>query len=320
MFKPNSSKILRRNTLYPINLAMGTPEMTFFDTFEPGHVGIIRHLLNAGTDPNQYSIEARRRAYYSPNVPGFTPLLMAMQALVPIQTAELLLTHGADPTRVGSYQGIMPSSHQRTSNEFWDCSPLGAVLLCSGVSDTFPLDLEKIRLLLEHGAAHELAYIGKGGKYHPMPVLCRRWNHRQAADVLKLFIANGADMAAWAERAVPAVFPLIWWTEAFANRCYRTPGPTKASASICQAAATRVSAAVQSCATSSHSWPKLLLLTTVAMGRSENQPRSTLWFPRPLSVSPAPEITRRPSATCAARPCSRAPQPSSPSSCAMEPT
>ncbi len=245
MFKPNSSKILRRNTLYPINLAMGTPEMTFFDTFEPGHVGIIRHLLNAGTDPNQYSIEARRRAYYSPNVPGFTPLLMAMQALVPIQTAELLLTHGADPTRVGSYQGIMPSSHQRTSNEFWDCSPLGAVLLCSGVSDTFPLDLEKIRLLLEHGAAHELAYIGKGGKYHPMPVLCRRWNHRQAADVLKLFIANGADMAAWAERAVPAVFPLIWWTEAFANRCYRTPGPTKASASICQAAATRVSAAVQ---------------------------------------------------------------------------
>ena len=236
---------LGHQSLYPINLAMGAPDMPFFDTFEPGHVGIIRHLLNAGADPNQYPVGTERRAYHSASVAGFTPLLMAMQASVPARTVELLLTHGADPTRVGSYQGIISSSYQRTSNLFWDCSPLGTILFCSGVSDAFPLDLEKIRLLLKHGAVHELAYIGRSGNYHPVPMLCRHWNHRQAADVLKLFIANGADMAAWAERAVPPVFPLIWWTERFIEGCRRTPEFTRASATICQAATTRASAAIR---------------------------------------------------------------------------
>ena len=240
-----SSPLLSHQTLYPINLAMGTPDMLFFDTFEPGHLGILRHLLNAGADPNQYPAGTTQRLYRSATVSGFTPLLMAMQASVPAQTVELLLTHGADPTRIGTYQGIFFSSHQRASDQFWNCSPLGAVLFCSGASDTFPLDLEKIRLLLEYGAVHELAYIGRSSICHPMPVLCRHWNHCQAADVLKLFIANGADMTAWAERAVPPVFPLIWSTEAFISRCRRTPGFTKASAAICQAATTRASAAIR---------------------------------------------------------------------------
>jgi ankyrin repeat protein len=205
--------------LLPINLAMGAPGLSDFPNFWPGNFHIIRHLLDAGADPNQYA-NARLPIYARSFVRGSTPLIMAMQASVPVETVQLLLERGADPTRIGSYQGAPLSYNRHGPYEFWDRSPLGVAFLSSVVDDKLPLDMDKIGLLFKHGGGHELAYIRNNRQLYPVPMICRYWNHRQIVTILKLFIANGADIASWATMAVPPIFFLIWWAEKFLPRCY----------------------------------------------------------------------------------------------------
>ncbi|KAL2127481.1 hypothetical protein VTI74DRAFT_10673 [Chaetomium olivicolor] len=205
--------------LFPINFAMGTPETPFFPTFQPGNPQIVRHLLDAGADPNQYS-EPRRTFYSFTEVRGFTPLMMAMQAKVPVETVKLLLEHGADPTLVGSFKGTLPSrlNHVRPGH-CWDRSPLGIALYCSAVSDIFPLDFDKIRLLLAHGGLNEQVYIQAAhGLDGSVPVLYRHWNHLRIAEVVKMFIAAGSDIASWTQRNIAPLHPLIWWLDKFVAR------------------------------------------------------------------------------------------------------
>ena len=202
---------LNYEVLHPINFAMGTPDMAVFPTFQPGHTAIVRHLLHAGADPNSHP-QHQPAFYVPPRMRTSAPLVMAMRPAVPVETVRLLLENGADPTRIGSFQHPFFPHPSWFPDQLWGRSPLGVTLLkCYGRSALSPLDLEKFRLLLAYGGAHELVcfYAGPSRRY-PMPLLYRHWDHPQAVDALKLFIAEGADMASWAETAIPATFSVIW--------------------------------------------------------------------------------------------------------------
>jgi ankyrin repeat protein len=208
--------------MFPIHLAMGAPHLRdMYSAFAPGNPGVVRHLLDAGANPNTYTF-SNRPCYFNPSVRGFTPLLMAMQAEVPVETVRLLLERGAHPLLPGSYQATF-FHRLRCRGDFWDRSPLGAMLLCSGVSGVYPVDLEKVQLLLAYGGIYEICYLSSSSARPdiPMPVLFRHWNHRQVADILRLFITEGADIASWGTTDIPATLSLIWWTEQFISRCYR---------------------------------------------------------------------------------------------------
>ncbi|KAK4034185.1 hypothetical protein C8A01DRAFT_18965 [Parachaetomium inaequale] len=218
--------------LFPINLAMGTPDMPLFPGFQPGNPQIVRCLLDAGADPNQYTTDLRP-IHRGSEVRGFTPLLMAMQAEVPVETVKLLLERGADPTRLSTYQGAFYVRITEVPAEFWERSPLGAALHCSGVGDIFPLDMEKIELLLMHGAAHEISYVSGGlAPHYPMPMLCRHWNHRQIVQILEMFIDHGVNIASWAERVIPPTISVILWSQKFIGRCERDGAIHKARAAV----------------------------------------------------------------------------------------
>ena len=218
--------------LYPIHLAMGTPDLPFCPSFRPGDPRIVRRLLDAGADPNQYTMPGwpiRCR----PRFMGWPPLLMAMQACVPVETVRLLLEHGARATAPGSFDGLVSSVRGGRPAHFWDCSPLGTILFWSGRSDIFPLDLDKIRLLLAHGSAHELLDVKDGsGASHPMPLLCRHWHHIRIVEILKLFVAAGADIASWADMVIPPIFTALWWAEHFVPQCRREQNDAGAEAAI----------------------------------------------------------------------------------------
>lgn len=204
---------LNHEGFYPINFAMGTPAMAAFPTFQHGHTAIVRHLLQAGADPNQY-IKRYRPFFAAHGRHTFTPLVMAMQPAVPVETVRLLLEHGADTTRLSSFGGPSHPASGSYIGQFWDRSPLGVALGCLGPRGLSVQDFEKIRLLLAHGGAHELVgFQSDPGSRYPMPLLYRHWDHPQVVDVVKLLVAERADIASWAKMAIPPTFSVIWWAE-----------------------------------------------------------------------------------------------------------
>ena len=230
--------------LYPINLAIGTPDLPHCASFRPGHPPIVRQLLDAGANPNQYS-RSLRPHLHRPCYMGFTPLLMAMRGCVPVETVRLLLERGARATAVGSFEGLTIAggaapgrnrmARERAPGQLWDRTPLGAVLRWSGRSDIYPLDLDKIRLLLAHGSAKELAWLkdlSRSGPSHPLPMLCRYWSHDRVVEILKLFVAAGADIASWADMVIPPTLSVLWWAECLIPRSRGEEADPKAEAVI----------------------------------------------------------------------------------------
>lgn len=234
---------LRWESLYPINLALGCPNMHVIEGFQPGNPLIVRCLLDAGADPNQYTTlvnHTRRRAGRVRGARdraaarnGVTPLMMSMQTGVPVETVELLLQRGADPTLLGTFEGFFctPDWVNRFTEGWYfrQRSPLSTVLLCSAVNDAWPFDLAKIQLLLSYGAANELSYaLG----IHAMPVLYRHWNHIHIAQVLERFISAGANIASWAATPIPPILSVLLWTEKFVRRVWRANDIAKLSAAM----------------------------------------------------------------------------------------
>jgi ankyrin repeat protein len=218
----------RCEVLYPIHLAMGLPDTPFGEAFQPGNIQTVRYLLDAGADPNQSTQIRQFRNMNRILVPGLTPLLMAMQPAVPVETVTMLLERGASPTKIGSYNGWFFPKRRNIRRECWDRSPLGAALLGSATNDSFPLNMDKIRLLLAYGGAHENSYITAWRiPSYPMPVMYRHWDHPKAVEVLQLFIAHGADIADWADRLVPPTLSVIWWAETAIALCLATGVPHK---------------------------------------------------------------------------------------------
>ncbi|KAK4098033.1 ankyrin [Parathielavia hyrcaniae] len=209
--------------LSPINLAVGTPQMCSYSTFKHGDPQVVRYLLDAGANPNEYSVPRKSVTLDSLNnrFRGFTPLHMAMSDKVPVETVELLLERGADPTLVGSYQGPYSGYHTRTeSDSFWARSPLEVALLRSPVYHVNPLDLDKVQLLFAHGGGNDLCELPRRRGVPPnldirVPLMFRHWTHVQAAALLRLFIAHGADLMSWGQMAIPAIMSIITETEYF---------------------------------------------------------------------------------------------------------
>ncbi|KAK4244626.1 hypothetical protein C7999DRAFT_35008 [Corynascus novoguineensis] len=205
--------------LYPIHLAMGIPVMLGLGKFQPGNMQVVRRLLDAGADPNQSTAGS---SWISPPE-ALTPLLMAMQPQVPVETVKLLLERGANPTTPGktmstydaSFNHGHPQDGTTRSRHFSNRSPLESVLHGSLAYGKFALDMDKIQLLLMHGAAQEVVYMSNDHftSYYPVPILYRYWDHPQSAALLRLFISHGADVASWASMVIPPITSVILWAK-----------------------------------------------------------------------------------------------------------
>ena len=228
----------RWELLCPINFVIGSPDMPAIKGFEFGNPQIVRCLLDAGADPNQYTSPGRP-LYRTPKVLGVTPLVMAMQASVPVETVKLLLERGANPMLIGSYEGffryqghfLVTGGHIRGApGEFWDRSPLCAALFCSVVTDIWPLDPDKIQLLLAHGGLDELGTLRIPQQSRQLqPVLYRYWNNMQIVKLMEMFIAAGADIAGWAARGISPILSVIWWAERFISLSWKKGAVQKVS-------------------------------------------------------------------------------------------
>ncbi|KAJ4288706.1 hypothetical protein N0V88_007240 [Collariella sp. IMI 366227] len=197
-----------------------TPLKTAIIANEPE---IVRRLLSRGIDVNarDHKVPDLRMAK---RCDLLFPINFAMARLVgatvPVETVKLLLERGAVSTLIGSFSREFPyPRNRRISGHCWDRSPLGLVLFFSSVSDIFPLDFSKIRLLLAHGGLNERSYIDcGGGATYELPMLHRYWNHRRIADVLKLFIAENVELWTWAYEDIPPLHSLLWWLDKFLRR------------------------------------------------------------------------------------------------------
>ncbi|SPQ23374.1 ff7e848e-065a-48d5-bce0-8fa9aa0ca199 [Thermothielavioides terrestris] len=208
--------------LFPIHLAMGTPDGPPSGRFQPGNPTIVRQLLDAGADPNQESV-CHYPADPAEMVRHVTPLILAMQPQVPVETVRLLLERGAHPTLPGVYRTSSSfTGIEQLPSEFRARAPLDFMLPPDRFRGhlVFPLDLDKIRILLAYGDVNELCYVQpRLSAWLPdelddrVPVLYNHWDHRQAADILNLFIAAGVNIADWAEKAHSPILSVIWWAE-----------------------------------------------------------------------------------------------------------
>ncbi|KAK3693215.1 ankyrin repeat-containing domain protein, partial [Podospora appendiculata] len=191
---------------YPINWALGSPDMPPRKPgAQLGNPKIVRYLLDAGADPNQYSIDCFR---LGPRQRGAThsttPLLMAMHSSVPVETVRLLLERGADPTMVGS---CLPTDYRERSQ-----SPLDVLLLSYGLDiPGFAFDWEKAGLLLSHGSAEHTICL-RSGRF--MPLLYRYLDFPEIAKLARLFIDAGADLFDWTNWGVPPILAVMWWAGA----------------------------------------------------------------------------------------------------------
>ncbi|KAK4179115.1 putative ankyrin [Triangularia setosa] len=154
----------RLEALYPLHRAMD-----ILPGVQPGNPRIVQVLLDAGADPNQYT-SCAWPFYAYPDSVCELPLGLAMQSTVPAETVRLLLEHGADPLLKGQYGGCQvverygsgpdlssPSIPTRIKNVYpgglcGELTPLMTYFVSSD-PDTWSSDEEKVRLLLQHGAA-----------------------------------------------------------------------------------------------------------------------------------------------------------------------
>jgi len=211
---------------YPIHWALGSPDIPVdASRIEPGNPTIVRCLLDAGADPNQNTVPpvGQSQEWYS-RAHGFaTPLLMAMQSTVPVETVELLLEYGADPLIRASFGGRYQSADIRggpfnLEGAVLRKTPLGA-LLSSDVSYIWKLNLDKVRLLLAYGDANyqkptNLCDLGLREEiYYMVPIFYQTIGFSEAEELLRLFVEYGADLTEWVSSGIPPMLAVIWWTQ-----------------------------------------------------------------------------------------------------------
>ncbi|KAK4147353.1 uncharacterized protein C8A04DRAFT_34098 [Dichotomopilus funicola] len=196
--------------MFPMHWAMGAPGLLPNSPHVPGNVEVLRRLLDAGADPN---IETLPRSDSS-RPRGFTPLLMAMQPTVSVETVELLLERGAKPTQIGTYLGVGKINVRGAltlviGRTHWkDLPPLGVMLFCHAVGNPyFRLDLGKARLLLMHGATLDIAFYSysRGNPYTD-----DSWVYSRGSRTL-----GGAVNAyhSGPNLPIPPFLAVLWWVE-----------------------------------------------------------------------------------------------------------
>ncbi|KAK0629286.1 ankyrin repeat-containing domain protein [Bombardia bombarda] len=131
-----------------------------------------------------------------------TPLFLAMQTIVPVETVRLLLEHGANP----SYPGWRSNTDRMMR-------PIEMLLYPDMKHWAF--SWEKAQLLLAHGCANDSLRLMLGSSWQEMPILYRHLDLPEIVQLLRLYIAEGANLRVWAQKcAIPPILAVIWWAEA----------------------------------------------------------------------------------------------------------
>ncbi|KAK4198744.1 putative ankyrin [Triangularia verruculosa] len=223
-FSPNCT-VYRLQALCPLHHAIRTPDMYVPPGVQPGNPRIVRYLLDAGADPNQYSTRAWSTSEFRHAVP-LLPLVLAMQSDVPVETVRLLLERGADPMLEGQYDGCHAVEHRKSTGITTSATTLvrrvftrgegvsaTALKICLVSKDpaVWQFNHEKVRLLLQYGAALEAQHM-------VARFACNRGTPSEAdkktLELLKVFVLslsepNGLDMVGFAQREVSPFLTVI---------------------------------------------------------------------------------------------------------------
>ncbi|KAK0744444.1 hypothetical protein B0T21DRAFT_281894 [Apiosordaria backusii] len=215
----------RLEALYPLHHVIRTPDMPVPFGVQPGNPRIVRALLDAGADPNQYSSSSWPYHAYPASLCGL-PLILAMQSKVPAETVQLLLERGANPLLKGQYSGCQvveqgeegtdPSSVTPRVRQVYNgaghafVTPLTPYFTTRDPK-TWPFDEDKIRLLLQHGAGRDAQLmLAKFASGQDAPRLdCSRTPELLRIFSLSLCEKTGLDMVSFAQREISPFLAII---------------------------------------------------------------------------------------------------------------
>ncbi|KAK4466774.1 ankyrin repeat-containing domain protein [Cladorrhinum samala] len=180
----------RAAAFYPIHWAIGIPHAPFESSLERGNPKIVRILLEAGADPNQFPLA--HEAYRFDLDRKATPMSLAMHRRVPTETVSLLLHYGADTA--GDNELLRTAPHRLIS--FLESA------------DPFNDPSAKIRLLLAHAdPADLLSAFHRWLKVVPAAYTFTRCE--QVVKITSLFVSHGVDLVGCAKLGVSPIVCLI---------------------------------------------------------------------------------------------------------------
>ncbi|KAM7220424.1 Ankyrin repeat-containing domain protein [Rhypophila decipiens] len=215
---------------YPIHFAMGGPaRQVQRPGVRPGNPEIVRILLDEGADPNQESKSWSINGLIGmQRQPPATPLFLAMQSTVPVETVKLLLERGANPSIRARWCSSGPewSWIQRSQpGGMWPGQlPLQMLLLPDPPHSNWSwgMNWDKLELLLAYGGADDSTQVIKrDGPYGTSwavtpryPLLYENLDYPHIIRLTRIILAQRPNLAEYTTRCgISPIQAVIWWAE-----------------------------------------------------------------------------------------------------------